>query len=185
MITRSIPVHPGLADHLRGVLVVPRGIGSIILKAKKVQEPARVHRNLHICSHYFTMPAPLVTDIYIADPSAHSFNGRIYVYPSHDRESNIQFNDRGDQYDMADYHVVSMDKVGGEVIDHGVAMKVEDVKWASKQLWAPDAAKGSDGKYYLYFPARNQEGESLRVDTVRIKTDVRYLPDRSSRIRQA
>jgi dipeptidyl aminopeptidase/acylaminoacyl peptidase len=89
------------------------------------------------------MPAPLLTDIYVADPSAHSFN------------------DRGDQYDMADYHVISMDKVGGEVIDHGVALKVEDVKWASKQLWAPDAAKGSDGKYYLYFPARNQEGRSI------------------------
>ena len=131
------------------------------------------------------MPAPLVTDIYIADPSAHSFNGRIYVYPSHDRESNIQFNDRGDQYDMADYHVVSMDKVGGEVIDHGVAMKVEDVKWASKQLWAPDAAKGSDGKYYLYFPARNQEGESLCTPSVDVETDDRYLPDRSSRLRQA
>lgn len=107
------------------------------------------------------MTGELISSIYIADPSAHSFNGRIYVYPSHDRESNIPFNDRGDQYDMADYHVVSMDKVGGEVVDHGVALKVEDVKWVSKQLWAPDAAKGSDGKYYLYFPARNQKGTSI------------------------
>ena len=42
-------------------------------------------------------------------------------------------------------------------------MKVEDVKWVSKQLWAPDAAKGSDGKYYLYFPARNKKGTSISV----------------------
>src|SRR5690606_5896932 len=27
---------------------------------------------------------PLVTDIYTADPSAHVFEGRIYIYPSHD-----------------------------------------------------------------------------------------------------
>ena len=59
MITQSIPVEPGVADHLRGVLVVPRGIRATIWKAKKVQEPGRVHRNLHIYSHYFTSFDPL------------------------------------------------------------------------------------------------------------------------------
>jgi hypothetical protein len=29
------------------------------------------------------MPEPLVTHIYTADPSAHVFEGKIYVYPSH------------------------------------------------------------------------------------------------------
>lgn len=108
-------------------------------------------------------PAPLVKHIYVADPSAHSFDGRIYVYPSHDRETDIKFNDKGDQYDMVDYHVISMDRVGAEVTDHGVALKAEDVPWVSKQLWAPDAAKGADGKYYLYFPARDKEGESVWI----------------------
>lgn len=28
-------------------------------------------------------PEPLVTHIYTADPSAHVFEGKIYVYPSH------------------------------------------------------------------------------------------------------
>ncbi|KAG6852684.1 hypothetical protein C0991_009939 [Blastosporella zonata] len=104
------------------------------------------------------MPAPLVTKIYTADPSAHVFEGKIYVYPSHDRETDIQFNDRGDQYDMVDYHVLSLDHVGGETTDHGVALKVEDVPWASKQLWAPDCAQGKDGRYYLFFPARDKQG---------------------------
>ena len=27
---------------------------------------------------------PLVSDLYTADPSAHVFNGKIYIYPSHD-----------------------------------------------------------------------------------------------------
>ncbi|KIW23666.1 uncharacterized protein PV07_11847 [Cladophialophora immunda] len=102
-------------------------------------------------------PQPLVTHIYTADPSAHVFEGKIYVYPSHDRETDIQFNDNGDQYDMADYHVLSLAEVGGPVTDHGVALKAEDIPWVSKQLWAPDAAT-KDGKYYLYFPARDKEG---------------------------
>lgn len=41
---------------------------------------------------------PLVTHIYTADPSAHSFNEKIYIYPSHDRETDIADNDNGDQY---------------------------------------------------------------------------------------
>lgn len=100
---------------------------------------------------------PLVTHLYTADPSAHVFENRIYVYPSHDRETDIVDNDNGDQYDMVDYHVISMDEVGGPVTDHGVALALEDVPWASKQLWAPDAAT-KNGKYYLYFPARAEDG---------------------------
>lgn len=100
---------------------------------------------------------PLVTHIFTADPSAHVFNGRIYVYPSHDIPTDIKDNDNGDQYAMNDYHVLSMDEVGGPVTDHGVALSVKDVPWADKQLWAPDAAT-KNGKYYLYFPARNADG---------------------------
>lgn len=100
---------------------------------------------------------PLISHLYTADPSAHVFNGRIYIYPSHDREGNIPANDLGDQYDMVDYHVFSLDHVGGPVTDHGVALDLKDVPWASKQLWAPDAAF-KNGRYYLYFPARDKTG---------------------------
>ena len=105
------------------------------------------------------MTPPLITNIYTADPSAHVFEGKVYIYPSHDRETDIQFNDNGDQYDMADYHVFSTSSLDPveEPTDHGVVLKTEDVPWASKQLWAPDAAY-KDGKYYLYFPARDREG---------------------------
>jgi len=103
------------------------------------------------------MDTPLVTNIYTADPSAHVFQGKIYVYPSHDVDTDIPFNDNGDQYAMNDYHVLSMEEAGGPVKDHGVALKAEDIPWVSKQLWAPDAAE-KDGRYYLYFPARDKEG---------------------------
>ncbi|CAN9080906.1 unnamed protein product [Alternaria alternata] len=100
---------------------------------------------------------PIVTHVFTADPSAHVFNGKLYVYPSHDRETDIKDNDNGDQYDMNDYHVFSMDEVGGPVTDHGVALKQDDIPWVQKQLWAPDAAS-KNGKYYLFFPARDKEG---------------------------
>lgn len=101
--------------------------------------------------------APLITHLYTADPSAHAFEGKVYLYPSHDRETDIPDNDEGDQYDMVDYHVFSMDTVGGPVTDHGVALALSDVPWAGKQFWAPDAAH-KNGRYYLYFPARDKAG---------------------------
>jgi hypothetical protein len=99
---------------------------------------------------------PLVTHIYTADPSAHFFGGRIYIYPSHDIESNVPADDEGGHFDMKDYHVLSMDKIGGEVTDHGVALALGDIPWAGRQLWAPDAAH-ANGKYYLYFPAKDKQ----------------------------
>jgi beta-xylosidase len=101
--------------------------------------------------------APLISHLFTADPSAHVFNGRIYLYPSHDRDSGIPENNEGDQYDMVDYHVFSMDSVRGPVQDHGLVLALSDVPWASRQLWAPDAAV-KDGRYYLYFPARDKGG---------------------------
>jgi hypothetical protein len=100
---------------------------------------------------------PLVTHIYTADPSAHVFDGRIYIYPSHDIEAGIAFNDNGDHFAMEDYHVLSLDRPDGTAVDHGVALHVKDVPWAARQMWAPDAAR-KDGTYYLYFPAKRPDG---------------------------
>jgi Glycosyl hydrolases family 43 len=99
---------------------------------------------------------PLVSHIYTADPSAHVFNGRIYIYPSHDVVTD-KSNTNGDHFDMRDYRVLSMDSIGGKVEDHGVALNLSDVPWAERQLWAPDAAY-RNGKYYLYFPAKDKAG---------------------------
>ena len=100
---------------------------------------------------------PLIKHMYTADPSAHVFNGKIYIYPSHDIEAGIPFNDNGDHFGMEDYHVISMDSPTGEATDNGLALHVKDVPWAERQMWAPDAAT-KDGKYYLYFPAKRANG---------------------------
>ena len=100
---------------------------------------------------------PLVKHIYTADPSAHVFEGKIYIYPSHDIEADIPFDDLGSHFAMEDYHVLSMDTPFGEAKDHGVALHVKDVPWARQQMWAPDATE-KDGKYYLFFPAKDYDG---------------------------
>tara|TARA_R110000868_G_scaffold22001_1_gene90765 strand:- start:15798 stop:16817 length:1020 start_codon:yes stop_codon:yes gene_type:complete len=100
---------------------------------------------------------PLVSNIYTADPSAHVFNNKIYIYPSHDIDAGIPFNDNGDHFGMEDYHVISMDDIHSKAVDNGVALHVNDVPWAKRQMWAPDAAQ-KNGKYYLVFPAKNKEG---------------------------
>ncbi len=100
---------------------------------------------------------PLVSHIYTADPSAHVFNGKIYVYPSHDTATGTPEDDLGSHFNMMDYHILSMDSIGGKVTDNGVALDIKNIPWAGRQLWAPDAAfKG--GKYYLYFPVKNKQG---------------------------
>lgn len=101
--------------------------------------------------------SPLVTHVFTADPSAHFFDGRIYIYPSHDIDAGVPFDDLGSHFAMEDYHVFSMDYPEGEVTDHGVALHVRDVPWADRQLWAPDAA-AKDGTYYLFFPAKDRDG---------------------------
>ncbi|MDO8346237.1 MAG: glycoside hydrolase family 43 protein [Cellvibrio sp.] len=100
---------------------------------------------------------PLIEHIYTADPSAHVFNGKIYIYPSHDIEAGIPFNDNGDHFGMEDYHVISLDSPDSPAVDNGVALHVKDVAWAERQMWAPDAAH-KNGKYYLYFPAKRANG---------------------------
>jgi beta-xylosidase len=99
---------------------------------------------------------PLISDLFTADPSAHVFEGKIYIYPSHDIEANVPQDDEGGHFNMRDYHVYSMDKIGGKVTDHGVALDLKDIPWAGRQLWAPDAAF-RNGTYYLYFPVKDKE----------------------------
>jgi hypothetical protein len=104
-------------------------------------------------SNYLSQP--LITDNFTADPSAHVFDGKIYIYPSHDIESNVPQDDLGSHFNMMDYHVYSMDSPTATVVDEGKVLAVEDIPWAKRQLWAPDAAE-KDGKYYLYFPAKDE-----------------------------
>jgi arabinoxylan arabinofuranohydrolase len=95
---------------------------------------------------------PIVSHVFTADPSAHVFEDRIYVYASHDLDDQSG-------YDMHDYHVFSSnDLVNWQ--DHGVALDAADIPWTSR-LYAPDCCHhAATGQYYLYFP---NNGSSIGV----------------------
>ena len=104
---------------------------------------------------------PLINKIYTADPSAHLFEGRVYIYASHDIETGSVEDDTGNHFNMKDYHVISMNKDGSDLTIHPVGLSVKDVKWAKSRFWAPDAAY-KNGTYYLYFPAKDKD-EIFRI----------------------
>jgi len=128
--------------HIKQSLALVAGITALHIASAQAQKPK-----------YLT--EPLISAIYTADPSAHVFNGKIYIYPSHDIDAGIPENDNGDHFAMRDYHILSMDKIGGKVTDHGVALDIKDIPWAGRQLWAPDAAY-KNGTYFLYFPVKDK-----------------------------
>jgi hypothetical protein len=100
-------------------------------------------------------PRYLVDHSYTVDPEVHIFNGKLYIYPSHDIESGIPENDNGDHFDMRDYHVFSMETIDDLVTDHGVAIDVKDIPWAGRQLWDCDVL--IKWKILYVLPAKRQD----------------------------
>ena len=95
---------------------------------------------------------------YMADPAAHVFNGKLFIYPSHDWEAGAEEDDDGGHFQMKDYHALSFDDLeNGQATDHGVIFDVNDVPWAEKQLWDSDVVE-KDGKYYYIFSAKGYDG---------------------------
>jgi hypothetical protein len=102
---------------------------------------------------------PLIMDQFTADPTARVFEGKIYVYPSHDIKAPPQYKGRPNWFVMEDYHVFSSENLT-DWKDHGVIVKQTEVEWADPTayaMWAPDAVF-KEGKYYFYFPAIARSG---------------------------
>lgn len=95
---------------------------------------------------------PFITNQFTADPTARVFNGRVYVYASHDIPSPIER--LKEWFCMADYHVFSSENLV-DWTDHGVILSQENVPWVNPEsysMWAPDCVY-KNGKYYFYFPS--------------------------------
>ena len=103
---------------------------------------------------------PIITDQFTADPTAKVFEGKMYVYPSHDIPSPIER--LKEWFCMADYHVFSSDNLV-DWTDHGVILSQKNVPWVapdSYSMWAPECVY-KNGKYYFYFPS-TPKGEGKR-----------------------
>ena len=111
---------------------------------------------------------PFIQDQFTADPSARVFEGRVYVYPSHDILA-TEGRGRVGWFCMEDYHVFSSANLS-EWTDHGVIVSQNSVPWVDStgySMWAPDCI-AKNGKYYFYFPARPKDGRFFAIGVHRI-----------------
>lgn len=107
---------------------------------------------------------PIITDQFTADPTARVFEGKIYMYPSHDIPSVITHTDGSAWFSMPDYHVFSSEDLTTWT-DHGVILRQEDVPWGKPDayaMWAPDCVY-KKGKYYFYFPDAPASGYGFGI----------------------
>jgi len=109
-----------------------------------------------------TAQNPIIRDQFTADPTARVFNGKVYLYPSHDIKPPV--GQRQDWFCMEDYHVFSSENLT-DWTDHGVIVTQNKVPWVrpnSYSMWAPDCVE-RNGKYYFYFPSAPQAGGGFAV----------------------
>lgn len=86
--------------------------------------------------------------IYVCDPSAEVFNGKVYVYLSHDQPDAVNYES------MKDYAILESSDMK-TWINHGVALDPQldkGFEYAQSNMNAPDSAY-KDGWYYWYFPS--------------------------------
>lgn len=101
---------------------------------------------------------PIIKHIYTADPTARVYNGKLYIYPSHDVPWNTEWEKlgavrEGNGHVMTDYHAFSTTDLT-HYTDHGVIVAQKDVPWGNKVgygMWAP-CITYKEGTYYYYFP---------------------------------
>ncbi len=110
--------------------------------------------------HHFKYEGNPLSRIHSAtDPDVQVWDDVVWVYCGQDR--NVDPAKHEHHYDAMDgYHAFSSSDMINWT-DHGEVLHSSDVPWAWEKggfLWAPGAAR-KDGKYYLYFPIKNKEGE--------------------------
>jgi len=102
---------------------------------------------------------PIIMDQFTADPTARVFEGRIYLYPSHDIPVPPGSGARANWFCMEDYHVFSSENLT-DWTDHGVICNQTNVPWLNRKgydMWAPDCVF-KNGTYYFYFPVAGRVG---------------------------
>ena len=105
---------------------------------------------------------PIIRDQFTADPTARVFNGKVYLYPSHDIVPPA--GQRQNWFCMEDYHVFSSENLT-DWTDHGVIVTQNKVPWVrpdSYSMWAPDCIE-RNGKYYFYFPSAPMDGRGFGI----------------------
>ena len=124
---------------------------------------------------------PIIRNQFTADPTARVFNGKVYLFPSHDIPAPEAY-PRKDWFCMEDYHVFSSENLT-DWTDHGVILSQDKVSWVnstSYSMWAPDCVK-KNGKYYFYFPANVKAGKGFGIGVaIAERPEGPYIPQQEA-----
>ena len=117
----------------------------------RAEDPAMRHGPVPATTFPADAPPPIIADKFTADPDAHVFGDTYYVYPTVDR----------DQWKTTEFRVWSSKDLihwtdGGIILNVGGG----DVSWGNLYAWAPGVTT-RDGKYYMYFCARQRIGVAV------------------------
>lgn len=101
---------------------------------------------------YLVAQKPILPDFH-ADPSAHYWDGKYWIYPSTDEPGNTSWKE------MKRWHCYSSTDLK-DWKNEGQIFSLDDISWANESAFAPDAMKWK-GKYYFFFPAQVQIGVAV------------------------
>src|SRR5262245_29146361 len=99
---------------------------------------------------------PIVQTSYTADPAPMLYDGRLYLYTSHDEDVTVN-----NFFTMNDWRLYStVDMVNWT--DHGSPAGYKNYTWGTGDAWAGQGV-ARNGKFYLYTPINNSTGSKIGV----------------------
>ena len=99
---------------------------------------------------------PIVQTSYTADPAPMVYDGRLYLYTSHDEDVTVN-----NFFTMNDWRLYStVDMVNWT--DHGSPAGYKTYSWGTGDAWAVQCV-ARNGKFYLYTPINNSTGAKIGV----------------------
>jgi len=93
---------------------------------------------------------PIVQTNYTADPAPMVYNGKVYLYTSHDEDESTWFT-------MNDWRLYTTEDMVNWT-DHGAVLSYKEFDWAKMNAWAPQCIE-RNGKFYMYVPNTTREGK--------------------------
>lgn len=86
---------------------------------------------------------PIIQTAYTADPAPMVYNGKVYLYTTHDEDNSTWFT-------MNDWRLYTTDDMVNWT-DHGTVLSYKDFKWSNGDAWASQCIE-RNGKFYMYVP---------------------------------
>lgn len=94
---------------------------------------------------------PIVQTNYTADPAPMVYNGKVYLYTSHDEDESTWFT-------MNDWKLYTTEDMVNWT-DHGAVLSYKDFGWAKMNAWAIQCIE-REGKFYIYAPITDRQGKN-------------------------